>query len=306
VNRITLVRAPNPSPMTLSGTNTYLVAAPDGSAICIDPGPAMELHVAAILERARAEHLRIVGIAITHGHPDHAPAAAALAHATGAPVYAHPASAVPHDRSLRDGDEVRFGEGVLLAYDAPGHTLEHLVFYAPESRTLFSGDTVLGEGYVVVAPPAGAMRPYQRTLERLLELLPDGATIHPGHGPRIADARATVRDYIAHRQAREAELLSALREGPRTLVELVSRIYARTPRALWPAAARQLLAYLIPLEEEGRVRAEPLRRPLEAHEEAVLNPSWETVVGRDHAAVVEAELGAQVRLAVAYRYSLAA
>lgn len=301
---ISLVRAPNPSPMTLSGTNSYLVDAGSGSAIVVDPGPAMDRHVDALLRAAHERELRIAAIAVTHGHPDHAPAAAALAAKTGAKVYAHPNSAVPRDADLSLGGELRVEQRALRVLDAPGHTMEHVVFYDPAARTLFTGDVILGEGTVVIAPPGGAMRPYQRTLERLAREFPDARTIRGGHGPLVTDAQAKIAEYIEHRQSRERELVAALELGPQTLVELVERVYAQTRRELWPAAARQLMAYLDALQEEGRVVAVPLERDLTAQEQALLNPAWASLVDADLAEVLEAELGTSHHIERLHRYAL--
>ena len=277
--------------MTLSGTNSYLVDAGDGEAIVIDPGPAIDEHVDAILAAARERGLRIAAIAVTHGHPDHAPAAAPLAAKSGARVYAHPSSRVPRDENLALGGALRAGSSTLRVMDAPGHTFDHVVFYDPVVRTLFTGDVVLGEGTVVIAPPGGAMRPYQRTLERMRVEFPDAQTIRGGHGPLVIGAHAKIDEYIEHRLERERQLLDALGAGPQTIVELVERIYAQTRRDLWPAAARQLLAYLEALQEEGHIVATPLERPLDARERAILNPAWSSLVDAQLAEVLEAELG---------------
>lgn len=302
--RITLVRAPNPSAMTLTGTNSYIVDCGEGRAICVDPGPAMERHIEALLHRAGALGVRFELICVTHGHPDHAPGAALLARRTGAPVAAHRNAAFPHDRALGDRDVVRIGGTSIDVVDAPGHTFDHLVFYDREDRALFTGDVVLGEGTVVIAPPGGAMRPYQRTLQRLLDEFPDAQLLYGGHGPPVGDPQAKLREYVAHRRFRERELLDALATGPQTIPQLVRRIYAGTRPVLWPAAARQMLAYLIALEEEGRVRSRALERGMNANDAAILNPAWESIVGKEEAAVVEEELGAMLRLDTLYEYAV--
>lgn len=304
VSRITLVRAPNPSAMTLSGTNSYLIDAGNAQAIVIDPGPMIARHVDALLDAARERNLEITAIALTHGHPDHAPAAVKLGEVTGAPIYAHPESEVEHDRDLALEGVLRVAQTELRVMDAPGHTFEHVAFYEPRERVLFTGDVILGEGTVVIAPPNGAMRPYQRTLERFLEEFPDVERIYGGHGPPVDDARGKIIEYIAHRKLRERELLEALAAGPQTIPELVLRIYGEGKMILWPAMARQMLAYLIPLQQEGRVTAQQLDREMTSQETLILNPAWETIVGPEHAAVVEAELGSMLRLDRLHRYSL--
>ena len=215
---------------------------------------------------------------------------------TGASIAAHPRCETPHQCDLADGEVVRFGDAAFSIVDAPGHTFDHLVFYDHGERALFTGDVVLGEGTVVIAPPGGAMRPYQRTLERLANEFADAQRIYGGHGEPVDDPAKKFFEYIAHRKLRESELLAALDAGAQTIPGLVLRIYAQTNPLLWPAAARQLLAYLIALEQEGRVHSKELPRDLTPQEHAILNPEWETIVGADDARVIEAELGAMLRL----------
>lgn len=304
MSRIALVRAPNPSAMTLSGTNSYVIDAGGGAAFVLDPGPAIDAHVDALLGNAVQRGLHVAAIGVTHGHPDHAPAAAMLARRTGASVHAHPHSDVPHDRAFPLDGEFTLEDLRLQIIDAPGHTFEHVALYEPQERALFTGDVILGEGTVVIAPPGGAMRPYIATLHRLAREYPKAQRIYGGHGPVVEDAQAKIQEYIEHRAQRERELIQALERGPATIPELVATIYGETRRILWPAAARQLLAYLIPLAEEGVVRARRLDRALTAEETAILNPAWETIVGAEHAPIIEAELGAMLKLDSVYRYEL--
>lgn len=303
-SRIVLVRAPNPSAMTLSGTNSYLIDCGNGRALCIDPGPPVERHVRALLDRASEMQCTVDLIALTHTHPDHAPAALMLAQQTGAPIAAHAQTEFFHTRDLHDGDQIQIGDLKLDVIEAPGHTFDHLAFYEAGEGALFTGDVVLGEGFVVIAPPNGAMRPYQQTLQRLLDEFADAKTIYGGHGEPVRDPQAKLRDYIAHRQVRQQEILSVLTAGPLTIPGLVRRIYRDTNPILWPAAARQMLAYLIALEQEGRVTSSALERSMDADEHAILNPEWETIVGKEHARTVEAELGAMLRLDTLREYAL--
>lgn len=302
--RIALVRAPNPSAMTLTGTNSYVIDCGGGEALCIDPGPAIERHVEALQKQAERMRCRIATIALTHTHPDHAPAAPVLAARTGAPIAANAQSEFRHDTGLRDGSEIRAGTSIVDVIAAPGHTFDHLVFYDRADKALFTGDTVLGEGYVVIAPPNGAMRPYQATLRRLLDEFAQARILLGGHGEPVLDPQKKLREYLAHRIAREGEILAALQDGERTIPQLVQHIYRETPPVLWPAAARQMLAYLIALEQEGRVTSLGLPRDMTPEEHAILNPEWETIVGAEHARTVEEELGAMLRLDTIRSYSL--
>ncbi|MBV9718762.1 MAG: MBL fold metallo-hydrolase [Candidatus Eremiobacteraeota bacterium] len=301
---VILVRAPNASAMTLQGTNSYILVCGNGEGLVIDPGPAIESHARALLDAARANGLTLRTIVLTHGHPDHAAGAQRLVALTGATLHAHPASRVPHDLDLPLEEKLRAGEIELHTIDAPGHTFDHAIFYLPHERALFTGDTILGEGTTVIAPPGGAMRPYQRTLQRLADEFGDARIIYGGHGPVLNDPRATIAEYIAHRQMREQQILDALRDEPLTIPDLVQRIYSRQRQVLWPAMARQILAHLNALESEGRVRSQPLARAMSAQEMAILNPRIEEVVGPEDAAVIVAELGTELRLETLNVYSL--
>lgn len=243
------VLAPNPGPFTLEGTNTWIVGS--DPSVVIDPGPPDERHVRAVAERAG----RVAMILLTHHHPDHAPAAAALAGITGAPVLAFDPG--PGERRLAGGEAIEGGGVRLTAIHAPGHTHDHLVFHEARDRALFTGDAVLGRGTSVVDPPEGDMAAYVRSLERLLEV--GARRIYPGHGPVVEDAGAKLREYVEHRAMRERQVLQGLGDGPRTPEELVALIYADVPPALHPAAARSVLAHLAKLEAEGRVIRVPGR-----------------------------------------------
>ncbi len=157
---------------------------------------------------------------------------------------------------------------------------------------------------MAIAPPGGAMRPYQATLARLARDFSAARTIYGGHGPRVDDAQAKLREYIEHRQRRERELLVALASGPQTIPQIVERIYTEVRKILWPAAARQMLAYLQPLEAEGIVTGTDLERPATNAENAVLNPAWASIVGEEDAALVEAELGAMLHIEAVRLYRL--
>jgi glyoxylase-like metal-dependent hydrolase (beta-lactamase superfamily II) len=301
---VTLVRAPNASAMTLSGTNSYIIDCGNGEGLVIDPGPAIEGHACALVDVARTRELTLRTIALTHGHPDHAAGAQRLVELTGATLYAHPASRVTHTADLPLEGELRAGTIALRTIDAPGHTFDHAIFYLPDERALFTGDTILGEGTTVIAPPGGAMRPYQQTLQRLADEFGDARLIYGGHGPVVGDPRAKIAEYIAHRQMREQQILDALRKGPATIPDLVRAIYSPQKQVLWPAMARQILAHLNALESEGRVASRSLDRAMSADEMAILNPRIEEVVGPEDAAVIVAELGTELRLETLNVYSL--
>jgi glyoxylase-like metal-dependent hydrolase (beta-lactamase superfamily II) len=302
--RVSRLRAPNKSAMTLDGTNGYVVDGGDGAWIAIDPGPDIQTHVDAFVEAARERGARYEAILVTHGHPDHYPAAAPLARATGAPVYAHPAARFPHDRTLAEGDRVSAGGATIVALESPGHAPDHLVFVLEGERALFTGDVILGTGTVSIAPPNGDMRLYQRTLHRLRDDYGDASAIYGGHGPEVRDARAKIDEYIAHRERREAEILAILAAGPATIPTLVESIYRDVDRGLWPAAARQVLAYLIALERESRVTATPLDVPLTPEQHRLLDPDLRRLLHERDLAVARAELGFGTEPARLVEYAL--
>jgi glyoxylase-like metal-dependent hydrolase (beta-lactamase superfamily II) len=289
--RVGRLRANNPSPMTLDGTNGYVVQVGPRTLLAIDPGPVDDAQRDAFLAAARERDATYAAILVTHGHPDHAPGAAPLGAATGAPVWAHAAARFPHDRALADGELLAFEETALTVVDAPGHARDHLVFHLEDEGALFTGDVVIGTGTVVVAPPGGDMRAYQQTLRMLRERYGDARALYGGHGPEVRAVRAKLDEYIAHREARERQILGALADGPATVPALVARIYADVDRRLWPAAGRQIVAYLQALEREGVVAAERLERAPTPEERALLDPDLSQLDRNLGADVIRAELG---------------
>lgn len=243
MTRIECVRASNPGPFTLEGTNTWVVGS--DPTVVIDPGPEDDEHIEAVARTAGS----IAAILLTHHHPDHAPAAAKLSLTSGAPVLAFEPE--PGETRLPDGATVASDGGTLRAVHAPGHTADHLVFLLEGTRALFTGDSVLGRGTSVIDPDEGNLADYLASLERMLSL--DPSVIYPGHGPVVADARAKLLEYKEHRLQREREVLAQLRDGARSAREMVPAIYAGYPPELHPLAARSVLAHLLKLEAEGRV-----------------------------------------------------
>jgi glyoxylase-like metal-dependent hydrolase (beta-lactamase superfamily II) len=238
---VALVRADNPGPFTLEGTNTWLV----GRDPCwiVDPGPALDAHVAAVLAEAERRG-GVEGIALTHDHGDHAGAADAVRAGAGGP---------PVAAARWEGADVRAGDGdvlgPLLVVATPGHATDHLAFVAGD--VCFTGDAVLAQSSVFVAPDPGALRGYLAALERLRAM--ELAVLCTGHGPPVTDPAALLDRYLAHRRDRERRLVAALGDGLRTIDELLDRVWDDAPPSLRLAAAATLAAHLDKLAEEGRL-----------------------------------------------------
>ena len=254
---VTRITAANPGMMTGPGTNTYLVGRSGGDLAVIDPGPAIDAHVAKIVEAGAG---RIRWILTTHTHVDHSPAAALLKAATGAQVMGRPRPLEGNqdhgyapDRVLSDGDRLSLDGFSLRAVHTPGHASNHLCYLLEETKMLFTGDHVMQGSTVVINPPDGDMRVYLASLERLLAL--EVAIFAPGHGYLIGAPHKEVKRLIAHRLAREAKVVAALRRrGPATLEELVADAYDEVSPRLHPVAMRSLAAHLDKLVVEGRAR----------------------------------------------------
>ena len=202
IRRIT---APNPGPLTLDGTQTYLL----GETAVLDPGPHIESHIA----RIREAMPRLETILITHRHADHAPAAVPLKAATGARIVAPPGVLDEVDQRVRGGETLTIDGVAVEVIATPGHTNEH-VCYLTADGDLFTGDTILGSGTTAIFPPDGHMGDYLRSLHVLRARNPK--RIYPAHGPIRDDAVALIDEYIAHRLQREQQVLDALAAGART------------------------------------------------------------------------------------------
>lgn len=269
------ILAPNPSPMTFRGTNTYLLGTRDLAVI--DPGPDDPRHLAAILA-ALEPGQRISHILVTHAHLDHAPLARTLSQATGAPVLGFGDAKAGRstvmqrlaERGLAGGGEgvdAGFAPDVMLpngavvtgdgwqvtALHTPGHFGNHLSFLWDDA--VFSGDLVMGWATSLVSPPDGDLSNFMTSCTRLAAL--DLRVAHAGHGAPIVDPATRLRWLIAHRQGREAEILTALADGPATAATLAARIYTTTPPALIPAATRNVFAHLVDLHGKSQVLARP-------------------------------------------------
>jgi glyoxylase-like metal-dependent hydrolase (beta-lactamase superfamily II) len=231
------ITAPNPGPMTLEGTNTYVVGREP--AVVIDPGPGDRGHIEAV--RAEAERRGGIGaVLLTHSHADHAEGVEMLG---------------VEPTPLADGEDA-FG---LRALATPGHAADHLCFLRDgDYLVCFAGDLILGEGSTIVPPAAhgGSLADYTDSLRKLQVL--EIERIYPGHGPVIADPAAKIAEYIAHREEREAKLVAALESGERSRVALLNRVWDDVPAELRPAAAYAMQAHVEKLAAEGKLREEEL------------------------------------------------
>ncbi len=234
-----VVLADNPSPMTLDGTNTWLLRDEPSrrAAVVVDPGPLDTRHLAAVLDAAGS----VPFILLTHGHPDHSDGARRFHELTGAPVYALDPAHRYGAEGLAEGD-VLAGAGVEVSVLAtPGHTADSLSFRVADS--VLTGDTILGRGTTVVAHPDGILAEYLQSLQRLSLL--DEVTVLPGHGPELADAGAVARAYLAHREQRLAQVRAVLSGRPdATAREVVEVVYADVDQSVWWAAELSVRAQL--------------------------------------------------------------
>ncbi len=274
------VLAPNPSPYTFTGTQTYIVGAGPEVAV-IDPGPADGSigsepspfkgadtngvgHVEAIL--AAVGTARITAILCTHTHRDHSPAAAPLKALTGAAIVGcaplvlsddgpRADSAFDHsyapDRVLADGERISGPDWTIEAVATPGHTSNHLCYGLIESGALFTGDHVMAWSTSVVSPPDGDMSAYMASLQKLYDR--DDKRLYPAHGPAVDKPRQLVRGMLGHRRSREAQILKLLATGPQRIPDMVAVMYKGLDPRLTGAAGRSVLAHLVDLERQGRV-----------------------------------------------------
>ena len=241
------VLAPNPGPMTLDGTNTWIVMAPGSeAAVVIDPGPLHEGHLAEVLRVVAERGGRVTETVLTHGHLDHSEAGPRFGELTGSRVRAVGRG---HD-DLADGDVVSAGGVDLRVVATPGHTSDSISFALESDHALLTGDTILGRGTTVVAHPDGELTAYLDSLERIRALTGAGevTSILPGHGPAIPDAADMVEFYRVHRAERLEQVRAALAAGAAAEADpvegILQRVYAEVPRAVWPAARLSIRAQL--------------------------------------------------------------
>ncbi|MPT47405.1 MAG: MBL fold metallo-hydrolase [Sphingobium sp.] len=259
--------APNPSPYTYSGTQSYVVGSSAGDVAVIDPGPAEEAHLAALEAAIAGRPLR--AILCTHTHRDHSPAAAPLAARTGAKIIGCAPLTMDDDGPRADAafdaeyrpDEV-MEDGALLSGDGwtleaiatPGHTSNHLCFALREEKALFTGDHVMGWSTTVISPPDGNMADYMASMQKILDR--DDVIFYPAHGDAIEKPQRLVRGMMGHRKHREGQILRLLASSPdgMAIMSMVEEMYKGLDPKLQGAASRSVLAHLLDLEIRGLVR----------------------------------------------------
>ena len=259
------VVANNPGPFTFKGTGVYIVG--DKDVAVIDPGPDIAEHVDA-LKRALARR-RVTHILVTHCHNDHSPAAKPLKEWSGAKTYAFG----PHGRArdefearveaggdvdfmpdirVKDGEIIKASGFSFECVHTPGHTSNHMCFALRGEKALFTGDHIMGWSTTVVTPPDGNMAEYMASVKKLQAR--DDQVLYPTHGGPVRDPKPFLAAYLEHRYEREAQILTAIKDGLDTIPAMVARIYASVDKGLHAAASRSVLAHLIQLENEGRVK----------------------------------------------------
>jgi glyoxylase-like metal-dependent hydrolase (beta-lactamase superfamily II) len=263
------VIARNPGPFTFHGTGTYIIG--QGEVAIIDPGPDLPEHVDALLAAIRGE--TITHLLVTHSHRDHSPACRLLQQLCDAPSYAFgphgsgrddSGAAVEEggdrefqpDRIVRDGAIIEGNGWSMECVYTPGHTSNHLCFQLRETKTLFSGDHVMGWSTSVIVPPDGDMGAYLASLDKLLQR--DDVVYWPTHGPSIDEPKPLVKALIQHRREREQQILQCLQQGLQQIDAMIPRMYSDLPERMYPAAARSTLAALIHLQQLGQVSCDGL------------------------------------------------
>jgi glyoxylase-like metal-dependent hydrolase (beta-lactamase superfamily II) len=255
-SRIRCVLAPNPGPMALDGTNTYLLSEPgSGVAVVVDPGPDDDVHLGAVLDDLAAHDQRGALVLLTHGHLDHSAGARRLAERLGCAVRAVDPGHRWGADGLDDGAAIRVGGLEIQVVATPGHTADSVCLLLESDDALLTGDTVLGRGTTVVAHPDGRLRDYLGSLDRLeaVAQLSPSMRLMPGHGPAGAPVRDVVTAYRVHRAARLRQVQACVRAGASDVPSIVADVYADVDRGLWPAAALSVRAQVDYLTETGAV-----------------------------------------------------
>jgi glyoxylase-like metal-dependent hydrolase (beta-lactamase superfamily II) len=252
--RAVCVLAPNPGPMTLEGTNTWVLAEPGAQhAVVVDPGPDHPGHRAAVLDLLAARGQQAAVVLLTHGHPDHAEGARAFAEQARCRIRAVDPQHRWGPDGLEAGSTIEVAGLLVEVVRTPGHTADSACLLVPAEQALLTGDTLLGRGTTVVAHPDGRLADYLDSLQRLQRLAEQrgGLRLLPGHGPAGADVARLVQSYRLHRVERLDQVVAAVRAGASSVDAVVAEVYAEVPRELWPAATLSVLAQVDYLVARG-------------------------------------------------------
>lgn len=244
---LTLIRANNPGPMTLQGTNTYVLRASEGAgAVVVDPGPDDEAHLNAVLTEATKRGGRVELVLFTHWHEDHTESIDRFCDMSGAPARAFDAAYCRGAEPVTDGETITIDGLELQVLHTPGHTADSICVLLPHNGTLLTGDTILGESTTVIAHPDGNLASYLHSLELLHQLTVSGQVreFSPAHGPAVTDPQQVIETTIAHRNDRLQQVRDAVAAGDQTAREVVERVYANVDRSLWQAAEWSVRAQL--------------------------------------------------------------
>ena len=230
------VLAPNASPMTLDGTNTWIIGTPGSSAAVVDPGPADHTHLRAVRQEMEHRDMRPEVILLTHGHADHSEGAARLAEMLRVPVLA--LDPRQGDGTVGEGDVVEVGDVELAVVATPGHSSDSLSFHLVAERAVLTGDTLLGRGTTVVAWPDGSLGDYLASLETLRRLAHDRDLAHalPGHGPATSRPGELLSEYVQHRHERLDQVRASIEAGAASVAEVVAMVYEPLPPGVYPGA----------------------------------------------------------------------
>ncbi|CAM3659934.1 MBL fold metallo-hydrolase [Nocardiopsis rhodophaea] len=256
--RASCVLCPNPGPMTLDGTNTWLLREPGArGVVVVDPGPHDERHLERVARTVQEQGAQVTVTLLTHHHTDHTDGARYFAELTGAPVRAVDPALCIGGEALADGETISVDRLELHVLATPGHTADSVSFHVPADGVILTGDTVLGRGSTVL-DDNGGLASYMESLYRLRDLArrTDIRALLPGHGPICTEALDKLEEYVGHREERLAQVTAAVRAGGRTPREIVARVYTDIEPSLIPAAELSVRAQLRYLAKRGDIPQE--------------------------------------------------
>ncbi|ASU81895.1 MBL fold metallo-hydrolase [Nocardiopsis gilva YIM 90087] len=256
--RASCVLCPNPGPMTLDGTNTWILREPGARGVAVvDPGPHDERHLERVARTVQEQGAQVTVTLLTHHHADHTEGARYFSELTGAPVRAVDPALCIGGEALADGETISVDRLELHVMATPGHTADSVSVHVPADGIILTGDTVLGRGSTVL-DDNGGLASYMESLDRLRDLArrTDIRALLPGHGPICTEGLEKIEEYIGHREERLSQVTAAVRSGDRTPREIVARVYTEIEPSLVPAAESSVRAQLHYLAKRGDIPPE--------------------------------------------------